>query len=53
VQLAIGEPRTYEQVSQDDAGALQICSELRREVLALAPKLQPQTAQPVSEEAYL
>jgi len=56
VRLVIGEPRTYEQVSQDDAGVLHICAELRREVLALAPKLQPHTARPVSSspgEAYL
>jgi 1-acyl-sn-glycerol-3-phosphate acyltransferase len=56
MSLAIGEPRTYERVAQDDAGVLSICTELRREVLALAPQLQPQIARPVSpasEEAYL
>ena len=56
VRLAIGERRIYEHVSQDDAGVLHICSELRREVVALAPGLQPQIARPVPSsrgEAYL
>jgi len=53
VRLAIGEPRTYEHVSQDDAGVSHICAELHREVLALAPRRQRHIARPVSEEAYL
>jgi 1-acyl-sn-glycerol-3-phosphate acyltransferase len=53
VRLVIGRPRSYERVSKNDAGVLHICSELRREVVALAPGLQPQIARPVSEEAYL
>jgi 1-acyl-sn-glycerol-3-phosphate acyltransferase len=56
VRLAIGEPRTYERVPQDDADILRLCAELRREVLAFAPQLQPHTARPVSSspgEAYL
>jgi 1-acyl-sn-glycerol-3-phosphate acyltransferase len=53
VRLAIGEPRNYESGSQDDAGVLRICAELRRDVLSLAPQPQPHIARPLSEEAYL
>ncbi|PYT08110.1 MAG: hypothetical protein DMF60_05625 [Acidobacteria bacterium] len=52
VQLAIGEPRTYERVEQNDAGVLHICADLRGAVVALAPEPQPQTARPISKEAY-
>jgi 1-acyl-sn-glycerol-3-phosphate acyltransferase len=52
VRLAIGEPRTYELVKQNDAGALHICADLRAAVLALASETWPQTARPVSQEAY-
>lgn len=53
VRLSIGEPRNYAHVCQNDAGVLRICDELRRDVLALAPQLQPHIARPLSEEAYL
>jgi 1-acyl-sn-glycerol-3-phosphate acyltransferase len=51
VRLAIGERRTYEHVPQNDFGVLHICAELRREVLALAPQRQPQTARSISNES--
>ena len=52
VRLAIGEARTYERVEGTDAGALDICADLRSAVLALASKPGPQTARPVTQEAY-
>jgi 1-acyl-sn-glycerol-3-phosphate acyltransferase len=52
VRLAIGKPRTYEDIERNDAGALHICAELRAAVLALASKTQPQTARPISQEVY-
>jgi 1-acyl-sn-glycerol-3-phosphate acyltransferase len=52
VRLVIGEPRTYEQVERTDAGALHICADLRGAVLALASRTRPQTARPISQEAY-
>ena len=52
VRLAIGKPRTYEDVERNDAGALHICAELRGAVLALASQFQPQTVRPISQEAY-
>lgn len=51
-RLVIGEPRTYEQVERTDGGALHICADLRGAVLALASKTRPQTARPISQEAY-
>jgi 1-acyl-sn-glycerol-3-phosphate acyltransferase len=52
LRLAIGEARTYEQVEQTDEGALHICADLRRAVLALASETCPQTARPISQELY-
>jgi len=52
LRLTIGEPRTYERVEQTDQGALRICADLRGAVLALATETQPQTARPISQEAY-
>lgn len=52
VHLTIGEPRTYEKVECNDEGALQICADLRRSVMALAGETQPQATRPVSQEAY-
>ncbi len=52
VRLAIGQARTYERVEQNDAGALHICADLRGAVLAIASEIRPQTARPISEEAY-
>jgi 1-acyl-sn-glycerol-3-phosphate acyltransferase len=52
VRLAIGEPRTYERVERTDAGALHICADLRRAVLALASEPWPHTVRPISQEAY-
>jgi 1-acyl-sn-glycerol-3-phosphate acyltransferase len=52
LRLAIGEPRTYERVERSDAGALHVCADLRGAVLALASEPQPQTARPISQEAY-
>jgi 1-acyl-sn-glycerol-3-phosphate acyltransferase len=52
VRLAIGEPRTYEGVERCDAGALHICTDLRAAVVALASETQPQTARPITQEAY-
>jgi len=52
VRLAIGEARTYERVERTDAGALHICADLRGAVLALASETWPQTARPISQEAY-
>lgn len=52
VRLVIGEARTYERVEQNDTGVLQICSDLRRAVLALAPEPRPKTARPISKEVY-
>lgn len=43
VRLIIGEARTYEQVEQNDAGALRICAELRTAVLALASEIRLHT----------
>jgi 1-acyl-sn-glycerol-3-phosphate acyltransferase len=52
VRLVIGEPRTYAQVERTDGGALHICADLRGAVLGLAAETQPQTARPISQEAY-
>jgi 1-acyl-sn-glycerol-3-phosphate acyltransferase len=52
VRLAIGEPRTYEQVEQNDETAVQICAELSNAVLALSSQTQAQTAPGISKEAY-
>jgi 1-acyl-sn-glycerol-3-phosphate acyltransferase len=52
VRLAIGKPRTYEQATQSDAAALQICSDLRTAVLELSSQSRTQTARRLSEEAY-
>ena len=52
VRLAIGKPRTYEQVEQNDASALHICSDLRSAVLELSSQSRTQTARRLSEEAY-
>lgn len=52
VHLTIGEPLTYEKVECNDEGALRICADLRRSVMALAGETQPQAARPVSQEAY-
>jgi 1-acyl-sn-glycerol-3-phosphate acyltransferase len=52
VRLTIGEARTYERVEHNDAGTLRICADLRSAVLALASEPWPQTARPVSQEAY-
>lgn len=52
VRLAIGEPRTYQHVEPTDAGALNVCADLRSAVLALAPKPQPQIARSISQEAF-
>jgi len=52
VRLAIGKPRTYEQVEQNDASAVQICSDLRSAVLELSSQGRTQTAPRLSEEAY-
>jgi 1-acyl-sn-glycerol-3-phosphate acyltransferase len=52
VRLLIGEARTYERVERTDAGALNICADLRNAVLALAPEPQPQAVRPISQEAY-
>ena len=52
VRLTIGEPRTYERVEQNDAGALHICADLRGAALAIASETQAQTARPISQEAY-
>jgi len=52
VRLVIGEPRTYERVERTDAGALNICADLRSAVLALASELQPHAVRPISQKAY-
>ena len=52
IRLAIGQPRTYERVEHTDSGALLICAELQGAVLALASETRPQTARPISQEAY-
>jgi 1-acyl-sn-glycerol-3-phosphate acyltransferase len=52
VRLVIGEARNYRHVEQSDAGVLGICDELRRHVLALAPKRGTQPAGPISKEVY-
>jgi len=52
VRLAIGEPRSYEHVKQNDETAVQICAELRSAVLALSPQPRAQTARRLSKEAY-
>jgi hypothetical protein len=52
VRFAIGEPRTYEQVAQNDETAVQICAELRSAVLALSSQTQAQTAPGTSKETY-
>ena len=52
VHLSIGEARTYRNVECNDEGALQICADLRRSVMALAGEIQPQTALSISQEAY-
>jgi len=52
VRLAIGEPRTFGRVKPNDAGVLHICADLRNAVLALGSETWPQTARPVSQEAY-
>ncbi|HSB10159.1 MAG TPA: lysophospholipid acyltransferase family protein [Blastocatellia bacterium] len=51
VRLAIGEARRYERVQRTDAGALQICADLRSAVLALASEIRPHTVRPISQEA--
>jgi len=52
IRLVIGEARTYEGVEHNVGNVLQICADLRRAVVALAPETRPQTARPVSKEAY-
>lgn len=52
VRLVIGEPRTYEHVEQSDAGVLSICSELRKQVLALAPQLLSEPARPLIRRSH-
>ena len=52
IRLVIGEARTYEGLEHNDSNVLQICADLRRAVVALAPEVRPQTARPISKEAY-
>jgi 1-acyl-sn-glycerol-3-phosphate acyltransferase len=52
VRLAIGEPRSYKRVESSDAGALQICADLRGAVIALGSDTRAQTARSISQEVY-
>ena len=52
VRLAIGKPRSYEQIEQSDAGAVQICNELHDAVLSLSSETRRQTSRRLSKEAY-
>ena len=50
VQLVIGHARTYESVGKDETGVLHVCADLRREVLALGARIEPQKAPQISKE---
>jgi 1-acyl-sn-glycerol-3-phosphate acyltransferase len=52
VRLAIGKARTYERVEPNETGVLDVCSDLRAAVLALAPEPLPCTATPNQQGAY-
>jgi 1-acyl-sn-glycerol-3-phosphate acyltransferase len=52
IRLVIGEARSYEGLEHNDSNVLQICADLRRAVVALAPEVRPQIARPISKEAY-
>jgi 1-acyl-sn-glycerol-3-phosphate acyltransferase len=52
MRLVIGEARTYQGVEHNDGNVLQICADLRRAVITLAPQPWAQTARPISKEAY-
>ena len=52
VSLAVGKPRSYDQIEQSDSGAVQICNELHDAVLALSTETRRQTSRSLSKEAY-
>lgn len=52
IRLVIGDARTYEGVEHTDGNVLQICDDLRRAIVALAPEPRTQRVRPVSKEAY-